>query len=117
MDIYDLVTSIIKKTAYSFNREDIAHVKVVLHSSEVAVKVSLVGDSMQVDGLKGSRYLSGEAELILNARVITDPERLTKVLRGAVDDLKTDFGLEITQFGERCFKPKPEAPSYFFKNL
>jgi G3E family GTPase len=116
-DIYDIVTSIMKHATSAFNPLDIAHVKVVIHSPQVAVKVSLVGDSMQVDGLKGSRYLSEEAELVLNARVISPPEKLSQVFRNAVEALGTDFDLKISEINERCFKPKPEAPSYFFKNI
>jgi len=116
-DIYDIVTSIMKKAANSFDPSEIAHVKVVLSSPEVAVKVSLVGDSMQVDGLKGSRYLTSEAELVVNARVISPPERLSEVFQEAVEDLASNQGLELSDFSERCFEPKPEAPSYFFKNM
>jgi G3E family GTPase len=116
-DIYDIVTSIMRHTSSAFDPMDIAHVKVVIRSSQIAVKVSLVGDSMQVDGLKGSRYLTEEAELVLNARVISPPERLSQVFRDAVEALSTDFDLIISDLSERCFKPKPEAPSYFFKNI
>lgn len=116
-DIYDIVTSIMRHTTSAYVPADIAHVKVVIHSSQIAVKVSLVGDSMQVDGLKGSRYLTEEAELVLNARVISPPERLSQVFRDAVEALATDFNLTISELSEKCFKPKPEAPSYFFKNI
>jgi G3E family GTPase len=117
VDIYDIVTSIMNRTASAFDSSEIAHVKVVLLSPDIGVKISLVGDSMQVDGLKGSRYLTTEAELVVNARVISTPEKLTEAFRGAVESLKSDFELEIPHFSEKCFRPKPEAPSYFFKNL
>lgn len=117
VDIYDIVTSIMNRTASAFDPSEIAHVKVVLLSPDIGVKISLVGDSMQVDGLKGSRYLTTEAELVINARVISSPETLTEVFRDAVESLKSDFGLEIPHFSEKCYRPKPEAPSYFFKNL
>jgi G3E family GTPase len=116
-DVYDIVTSIIKRTAVSFDPSEIAHVKVVISSPELAVKVSLVGDSMQVDGLKSSRYLTSEAELVVNARVISPPERLSEVFRECINTLESEQGLTIDDFSERCFEPKPEAPSYFFKNM
>lgn len=116
-DIYGLLTFIIKKIASSFSPEDIAHVKLTVRSPAIAVKMSLVGNSIGVDGLKGSRYLVGEGELVLNARVIATPDDLNRVMREAITSACDECNIKLNGLNEKCFAPKPEAPSYFFKNV
>lgn len=114
-DIYGFLTSIMRRIASSFRPEEIAHVKFVVRSPEVGVKMSLVGNSIGVDGLRGSRYLRGEGELVLNARVIAAPDNLSRILRDAVTTACKESGIKLNELNEKCFTPKPEAPSYFFK--
>ena len=117
VDLYDLVTSIMRKVANSFDPSSVAHVKVVVRSPSVGVKVSLVGNSMQVDGLSGSRYLEEPGTVVVNARVISSPEHLRSVLRDIIGSLEEEMPLSLQDFKESCFTPKPEAPSYFFKQV
>jgi Ni2+-binding GTPase involved in maturation of urease and hydrogenase len=114
VDIYNLVTSIMRKVATEFSPGSIAHVKVSLASPKVAVKMSLVTDSMQVDGLRGSRFLDEEASLVLNARVISPPKRLQDVMRSAVAEIREEMGFTMNVENESCYSPRPEAPSHFF---
>ncbi len=115
IDLYDLVTSIMKDLAAGFTPPAIAHLKVVIHSPAVAVKMSLVEDSMQVDGLKGSRYLSDRGKLVLNGRILAPPNKLGKVMKEAVYTQAEKWDFEIEDFQESCFTPKSEAPSHFFE--
>ncbi|MFP4169783.1 MAG: GTP-binding protein [Methanomassiliicoccales archaeon] len=117
VDLYDLVTSVMRKVADSFDASAVAHVKVVVRSPSVGVKVSLVGNSMQVDGLSGSRYLEEPGSVVVNARVISSPEHLSGVLRDIIDSLEEEMPLSLRDFEESCFTPRPEAPSYFFKQV
>lgn len=115
IDLYDLATSIMKDLASEFTPSAIAHLKVVIHSPQVAVKMSLVEDSMQVDGLKGSRYLSDRGKLVLNSRILAPPKKLERVMKKAIHDQADKWNFDVQEFQESCFTPKSEAPSHFFE--
>ncbi|MDW5561960.1 MAG: GTP-binding protein [Methanomassiliicoccus sp.] len=112
VDLYDLATSVLRAAADSFPAEDLAHVKVMITSPRVGAKMSLVADSVQTDGVRGSRYLAEEARLVVNARVMATPKRLGEVMRGAVETLPTKFALTVGDTTESCYSPRPETPMF-----
>lgn len=83
LDIYDLITSIMRGISERFLPQNIAYVKVLVISPLVNVRISLVQDPMQVGGVKGGRHLIGDGELVLNARVMSMPERLRNGIEAA----------------------------------
>ena len=101
--------------ATDFAPETIGHVKVMLTSPTASAKMSLVEDRMQVDGLKGGRYFTGEGKLVLNARVSASPNELKKAIEKAIADTAQETGTKVLEMGEACFTPKPEAPTFFKK--
>lgn len=115
VDLYELTTGIIRKVAHEFDPASIAHVKVVVHSPNAAAKVSLVGDSMQVDGLRGSRYLKDRGTIVINARIIASPTKLKEVMEAAIRSLEEGMPIKLSDVRESCFTPRPEAPSHFFE--
>jgi G3E family GTPase len=115
LDINAFVTSLMRKVATDFPPEAIGHVKVMLTSETASAKMSLVEDRMQVDGLKGGRYFTGEGKLVLNARVSASPSELRKAFEKAIADTALETGAQVLEMGEACFTPKPEAPSLFMK--
>lgn len=112
IDMYDLSMSIMKSIAAEYTPDEIAHVKIVISSPSAGVKMSLVCDSVQTDGIHGSRYVSDEAKLIVNARVTSDPERLGKIIRAAVETVKQTYPMEIIDSSESCYSPTPETPVF-----
>jgi G3E family GTPase len=113
VDLYDLSTTILRAASQAFPIEDLAHVKVMITSPKVGVKMSLVADSVQTDGVRGSRYLSEEGKLVINARVMASPKKLGDVVRAVVSSLSGKYPLEVLDPTESCYSPRPETPVFF----
>ncbi len=113
LDAYAYLMSVLKRVSEAFGTAAVAHVKAVLSSPSMAMKVSLVSDSIQVDGLKGGRYLEGEGRIVLNARVSASPGELRERIGGALRSASTEFDVTLADAQEACFTPKPEAPARF----
>jgi G3E family GTPase len=113
VDMYSMASDIMKGVAKEYGPRSIVHVKVIISSPEAAAKMSLVQESIQVDGIYGSRFISGIGKLILNARVISPPKKLEDTMRKIVGSLST-YPVKIERTGESCFSPRPESPSHFF---
>ena len=114
VDMYSLETDIMRGIAKEYGSKSIVHVKVLVESEESAAKMSLVEDTMQVDGIYGSRYIKTPGKLVLNARVVSPPKKLEDTMRALIDDMVTKYPMELVMTGEKCFTPKPESPSHFF---
>ena len=113
VDMYSMSSDIMKGVAKEYGPKSIVHVKVIISSPEAAAKMSLVQESIQVDGIYGSRFISGPGKLVLNARVISPPKRLEDTMRKIIDSLSS-YPAKIEKVSEACFSPKPESPSHFF---
>lgn len=113
VDMYSLSSDIMKGVAKEYGPRSIVHVKVIISSQEAAAKMSLVQESIQVDGIYGSRFISDRGKLVLNARVISPPKRLEDTMRRIIDSLSS-YPVKIERVSESCFSPKPESPSHFF---
>lgn len=114
LDMYSLITDLMKGVAQEYGTKSVAHVKVIITSEESAAKMSLVEESMQVDGVYGSRFLNGPGKLVLNARVISPPKHLQEVMRSVIEKVAADYNVIIGRENESCFSPRPESPSHFF---
>ena len=114
VDMYSLETDLMKGIAKEYGPSSIVHVKVLIESPEAAAKMSLVQETMQVDGIYGSRYIKTKGKLVLNARVVSPPKRLEDTMRKLVEDAQSRYPMELVRTGEKCFTPKPESPSHFF---
>ena len=113
VDMYSMASDIMKGVAKEYGPKSIVHVKVIISSPEAAAKMSLVQESIQVDGIYGSRFISGNGKLVLNARVISPPKRLEDTMRGIINSLSA-YPAKIEMLSEACFSPRPESPSHFF---
>ena len=114
VDMYALATDIMKNVAKEYGSDSSVHVKVIIESPEAAAKMSLVQETMQVDGLYGSRYIRTPGKLVLNARVISPPKKLEETMRSLIENIPKDYPATIEKISEKCFSPKPESPSHFF---
>ncbi len=113
VDMYALISDTMKSVAKQYEPRSIAHVKMVLSSEQAAAKMSLVQESMQVDGIHGSRYFKGTGKMVLNARVESPPNRLEKVMREIVAEMASKHSLQVELETESCFSPRPESPSHY----
>jgi G3E family GTPase len=113
VDMYSMSSDIMRGVAKEYGPKAIVHVKVIISSPDASAKMSLVQESIQVDGIHGSRFISGVGKLVLNARVISPPKRLEDTMRKIIDSLST-YPAKIEKVSESCFSPKPESPSHFF---
>jgi G3E family GTPase len=113
VDMYSMASDIMRGVAKEYGPRSIVHVKVIISSAEAAAKMSLVQESIQVDGIYGSRFISSEGKLVLNARVISPPKRLEDTMHNIIGSLSS-YPAKIEKVSESCFSPKPESPSHFF---
>lgn len=114
IDMYNLCTELLRGIAKEYEPSSIVHVKVMIESPEAAAKMSLVEETMQVDGIYGSRYVKTPGRIVLNARVVSPPKRLETVMRKLVDEIAGRHPFTFKRESEKCFMPKPESPSHFF---
>jgi G3E family GTPase len=111
-DSYALANQLLRQIATQYGPEDIAHAKVMVRSESNAVKMSLVLGNITVDAVKGSRYGTGGTELIVNARIVSEPEKLREAVREAVDFAMASVRLKVDQSEDDCFAPSPPRPYY-----
>ncbi|MCU0861218.1 MAG: CobW-like GTP-binding protein [Methanomassiliicoccales archaeon] len=111
-DAYDLITRILRRISSEFSSVEIAHTKLMLVSDTNAVKMSQVGPTISVDGVKGSRNAEGDVTIYVNARIVSSPDKLRDSVRRAVKDVLMDMGLSPKVFKDDCFSPSAPKPYY-----
>ena len=114
LDMYALSMDMMTGVAKEYAPSSIVHVKVMISSPEAAAKMSLVNETINVDGIHGSRYMSSPGRLVLNARVISPPKKLETVMRSLVEMIPEKYNAGTEKTSESCFSPKPESPTHFF---
>ncbi|MCE5296847.1 MAG: hypothetical protein LLG16_07075 [Euryarchaeota archaeon] len=113
VDLYDLSMRVMRVVGDTYGGERIGHVKLVLESSSASLKMSLVGDSAQIDGIKGGRYAEGRCSAILNARVMAPPSDIRKVMEKALRSSIEETGATIAVYADSAIEPIPENPVHF----
>jgi G3E family GTPase len=111
-DAYDLITRILRRISSEYSSVEIAHAKLMLVSDTNAVKMSQVGPTISVDGVKGSRNAEGDVTIYVNARIVSSPDKLRDSVRRAVKDVLMDMGLSPKVFKDDCFSPSAPKPYY-----
>jgi hypothetical protein len=112
VDIYNLLTDIMKGIANRFRTDDVAHVKILFNSPKASAKISLVEGSIQIDDLKGGRHFQGEGEFVLNSRVRSPPQWLQHTIEEILETTFSNAGINVTEKKVACFVPKPDAPKF-----
>jgi len=115
VDSYDLATRILKNLMSMYEPQDVAHAKIHIRSKTNQAKVSAVFSSLLIDAVQGSRYSSGDIDVLLNARIVSTPERLRENMRKAVDKAILDLGLPKVEVTDDCFAPGRPNPTYRMK--
>ncbi len=112
VDVYAMLTNIMKGISTRFKTEDVAHVKVLFSSTAAGAKISLVEGSIQIDDLKGGRYFQGEGDFVLNSRVRSPPQPLQLAIEGIMETVFSNSGITVTEKKTACFIPKPDSPKH-----
>jgi G3E family GTPase len=115
VDARTFLVEIMKGIAEHFDSHSLAHVKAILSSTKSTMKLSLVGDRLRIDDLRGERYFVGEGKLVINARVCSTPEELKKSITSSVKNSSRAMHVTIFNEQEVAFVPKPEMPSHLLK--
>jgi G3E family GTPase len=112
VDSYDLATKLLRAIASEYDTSDIAHAKLFIKSSTNALKMSEVGERLSVDLVSGSRYSQGPVDLLLNARIVSSPEKLRRVANESVRSVLESAKLVLKEAKDDCFSPSPPKPYY-----
>ncbi|MFA5312303.1 MAG: GTP-binding protein [Methanomassiliicoccales archaeon] len=113
VDLYDLSMRVMRVVGDTYGGDRIGHVKLVMESSTASLKMSLVGDAAQIDGIKGGRYAQGCCSVVLNARVMAPPAEIRKVMEKALRESMGEDGASIVSYADSAIKPVPESPDHF----
>ena len=89
-----------------------AHLKVMGQTLNDAAVANLVSSQSPAELSMASEIKTLQADLLVNARVATDPDLLTKLVEEQVQDLATKLGLEMKVDGVQSFRPAPPEPTH-----
>jgi Ni2+-binding GTPase involved in maturation of urease and hydrogenase len=114
LDLDRLVLDIIGRlhTALGAADAETAHLKVIGLSQDSFAVANLVSSASQPELSLPSRSRTREAELIVNARVALDPERLEREVRAAVEAASSAAGAQITWHDIKSFRPGRPVPTH-----
>ena len=112
LDTYDLATRILRELASKYHPQDVAHAKVSVRSPHNQAKISMVYSNLIVDSVLGSRYSAGETTVLLNARIVSSPEELSKNMRESVKYTLREMKLATVEIKDDCFAPGRPNPTY-----
>jgi G3E family GTPase len=115
VDSYDLATRILRNLTNMYEPQDIAHAKILVRSKTNEAKISAVFSTLLIDAVKGSRYSSGETDVTLNARIVSNPEKLRANMRRSVEMALKDMKLPQVDITDDCFAPGRPNPTYRMK--
>jgi hypothetical protein len=115
LDVYDLSKSIMKEVSDRYDPSAIGHVKLIYTSEQASLKMSLVSDSVQVDGIKGGRYSDGPGRLVLNARIMAPPAQIRNDLEDVLSKVCASLRLQVLEHRSSTLAPKPEVPDHYLK--
>jgi len=116
IDSYELSLNILNAVSKRYLPGEVAHVKLLFSSSMNALKMSLVMESLGVDGVRGSRQVHGNCTINLNARVISAPEALREAMRASALETLKNKGAKDVQYQDDCFSPGRPNPTFRMKD-
>ncbi len=99
--------------SFASQNAPIAHIKVHVTTTAVAVKASLTQAGTPISwDMRAADAATDRAQFIVNARVNTDRRTLGQAVRRAIEALtpRPDFRCDLTHF--ECFSPLPPKPTY-----
>ena len=89
-----------------------AHLKLMGHTDADAGVANLVGSQVAPELSLASERNTASADLIVNARVATDPEQLEQIVTDSVAAIANGQRLDHTVTGMQRFRPAPPVPTH-----
>lgn len=89
-----------------------AHLKVLATSNGATSVVNVVDSTTPAQLSIQAGFETAEADLIINARVIGDPDQLATIVRETTADLASEHGLVVTWKIFQSFRPGRPAPTH-----
>jgi hypothetical protein len=114
LDLSAFTNGLLRSISESFPGQMTGHVKVFISSPRVAVKIGLVEGQVQVEGLRGGRFLEGDGKMVINARITSSPSEIRIVIERSLDSICAQFEVTLIEKTASCFAPKPETPDHVF---
>ncbi|MEK6235368.1 MAG: cobalamin biosynthesis protein P47K, partial [Planctomycetales bacterium] len=95
------------------NRDaETAHLKILGASGEDVAIANSVSSEQEPELSMRSSVAVDSAELIVNARVATDPEELAEIVRGQLAEIASSRGLQVAIHDLRSFRPGRPVPTH-----
>lgn len=91
---------------------EIAHLKVHVRAGAGEVKGSLTGSSRGISWSERRDSIVDEAQLIVNARVQTEPDALRSAVELVAARLREQGGAAVDFHHVECFSPSPPQPTF-----
>lgn len=109
-----VVLDLVRALAKSLEKESAepAHLKVMAHAEEDASIANLVASDAEVELSLDSGVSAKEIDLVINARVATDPEQLEAVVRCVVEEEAKRLGASFEIQGMQRFRPGRPVPTH-----
>ena len=92
-----------------------AHLKVLCESNEMAAIANLVGSDVDIDLSSASGVEANRLEATINARAITSPEDLERIVRDSIDAIASTYKCNHSLKDMRCFRPGRPVPTHRLK--
>ena len=109
----DLVENI--RQGLSAISAEVAHLKLALSTTNGSSSINLTGTHQPIKLSKKNAGIAKEGQLLVNARVHTDPESLKKIVTRALKDLSKKQGIAIKIKSVQSFRPGKPIPVHRFK--
>ena len=84
------------EAALTESAAEVAHVKAIGVSQDACGTVNLVANGAPVDRALAARSKVASMRLITNARVSTEPARLSRVIHSSLEEIAKRYGISIT---------------------
>jgi len=89
-----------------------AHLKVFAEAHGDMAVANLVGSGADVELSRSAGVETDRAEIVINARVAIDPDRLSEIVEAQVAGLATDHGWAYRIEHLQCFRPGRPVPTH-----
>lgn len=89
-----------------------AHLKVLCESNQRAAIANLVGSDVDIDLSTASGAEATQWEATINARAITSPDQLEKIVRNSIHEVAASRQCNHSLVEMRCFRPGRPVPTH-----
>lgn len=113
-ELDDLVVQLTKLVGEHVSKsgDEIAHLKILGQTLENAAVANLVNTTGNVDLSLASQIKTNSAELLVNARVASDPDKMVQAVEASSESISMQFGIELSVSNVQSFRPAKPVPTH-----